>query len=317
MNYKKIYDNIINKAKSENRVKYKGFYYERHHIIPKCLGGSNLKENLVLLTPKEHYICHKLLVEIHPNSKFLWYAVHRMTFSKSSTHKRDYRISSKEYERLKIKNAELLSEKMKNYSVSQKTREKISKAGKGRKVWNKGVKNCHSEEVLNKIRNTHIGTHKSQECKDKISKANSGDKNGRYGKKWGKGEHPLFGKIGQNNPNFGSKRTEGQKKNISNSLKGRKLSEEHKLKFVKAGEDHPMYGKHHSEEAKLKMKLNHKDYSGENHPKYGSKLKEETKNKISQAHLKLSILKCPYCGLESRSRANMKRYHFENCKFKK
>ena len=33
-------------------------YTENHHIIPKCLGGSNLEENLVNLTAREHFVCH-------------------------------------------------------------------------------------------------------------------------------------------------------------------------------------------------------------------------------------------------------------------
>ena len=45
-----------------------------HHIIPKCLfvkyGGllnenPNIKENIVLLTNKEHFICHKLLTKFY------------------------------------------------------------------------------------------------------------------------------------------------------------------------------------------------------------------------------------------------------------
>lgn len=66
MNHQKIYEAIIQKAKYENRVKLsknqEGYvYYEKHHILPRCLNGSNDKENLVLLTAREHYICHKLL----------------------------------------------------------------------------------------------------------------------------------------------------------------------------------------------------------------------------------------------------------------
>lgn len=316
MNYKQIHDNIINKAKSDNRIKSKELYYERHHIIPKCLNGDNNKSNLVLLLPKEHYVIHKLLVELYPNNKSLWYAVHRMTFSKNFKNKRSYRISSREYERLRIKNSKLTSEARLGKPLTKEHKEKVSIAGMGRKAWNKGVKNCHSEETLQKIKKVHIGSHRSQQTKDKISKANSGENSCWYGKKWIKEEHPMFGKYGILNPNFGSKRTEEQKRNISKSLIGRKLSEEHKQKLRRKGKDHPMYGRNHSEESKLKMKLNHKDYSGENHPKFGLKLNEITKNKISEAHLKLSILKCPWCGLESRSRANMTRYHFDNCKFK-
>jgi hypothetical protein len=70
MNYIKIYESIIDSASNEVRYKGDGYVYERHHIIPKSAGGKNNKGNLILLTPKEHYICHKLLVEIYKNTKF-------------------------------------------------------------------------------------------------------------------------------------------------------------------------------------------------------------------------------------------------------
>jgi len=65
MDHQKIYESIIQKAKSENRIKINRddknyIYYENHHIIPKCLNGTNEENNLVLLTVKEHYIYHKL-----------------------------------------------------------------------------------------------------------------------------------------------------------------------------------------------------------------------------------------------------------------
>lgn len=59
------YNNIIIRAKHEedNRKSRKvdGEYFEKHHILPKSMGGSNDPINLVLLTPKEHFICHHLL----------------------------------------------------------------------------------------------------------------------------------------------------------------------------------------------------------------------------------------------------------------
>lgn len=67
--YSKWYFTIIEKARQQNRIKYKGTYYERHHVIPKSLGGSNKKDNLVYLTAKEHYICHLLLPKMCTDSK--------------------------------------------------------------------------------------------------------------------------------------------------------------------------------------------------------------------------------------------------------
>lgn len=65
--YHRIYFLIIENAKKGNRVKSKsGPYYERHHILPKSVRPdlANLSknpENSVLLTAKEHILCHRLL----------------------------------------------------------------------------------------------------------------------------------------------------------------------------------------------------------------------------------------------------------------
>lgn len=59
--YGNIYHSLITKAQSQNRNKKLG-YFESHHIIPRSLGGTNKKFNLVLLTAREHYIAHLLLV---------------------------------------------------------------------------------------------------------------------------------------------------------------------------------------------------------------------------------------------------------------
>jgi hypothetical protein len=61
--YNLWYHSLIEKATKDSRCKTKG-YFEEHHIIPKSLGGSNHKYNLVLLTPREHYIAHHLLVRM-------------------------------------------------------------------------------------------------------------------------------------------------------------------------------------------------------------------------------------------------------------
>lgn len=64
MNYQRIHDFIIERAK--NRPK-PNCYCEKHHIIPKCMGGTNDKENLAILTIKEHYLIHYLLTKIYKN----------------------------------------------------------------------------------------------------------------------------------------------------------------------------------------------------------------------------------------------------------
>ena len=63
--YTRWYYKIIAKAHSSadryTGKMYRGEYYERHHIIPKSMGGDDIYPNLVLLTAREHFICHALL----------------------------------------------------------------------------------------------------------------------------------------------------------------------------------------------------------------------------------------------------------------
>lgn len=44
-------------------------YTEIHHIIPRCVGGDDSKDNLVKLSAREHFICHILLTKIYKNTK--------------------------------------------------------------------------------------------------------------------------------------------------------------------------------------------------------------------------------------------------------
>jgi hypothetical protein len=53
--------NLVETRKRLNRYKGDGGIYDSHHIVPKCMGGSNSTSNRVLLTPREHFIAHLLL----------------------------------------------------------------------------------------------------------------------------------------------------------------------------------------------------------------------------------------------------------------
>ena len=75
MNYNKHYKLLCNRAK--NRLL--NSYTESHHIIPKCMGGSDDLENLVEVTPEDHYVAHQLLVKMYPKHKGLIWAAIMMT----------------------------------------------------------------------------------------------------------------------------------------------------------------------------------------------------------------------------------------------
>lgn len=63
--YSECYDRLMAKARGR---KLEGVLCEKHHTIPKSLGGTNTKENLVLLTVREHYVAHLLLTKMYEGS---------------------------------------------------------------------------------------------------------------------------------------------------------------------------------------------------------------------------------------------------------
>jgi hypothetical protein len=75
MDYKKIYDSLIFRGKNRQ---LDDCYYEKHHIIPRCMGGDDSIDNLVKLTPEEHYLAHQLLVKIYPDNYSLVLAASMM-----------------------------------------------------------------------------------------------------------------------------------------------------------------------------------------------------------------------------------------------
>lgn len=74
MNYQRIYNSLIERGKNRKL----DCYTESHHIIPRCMRGSDDIDNLVDLTPEEHYLAHQLLVKIYPDNYSLVKAVQMM-----------------------------------------------------------------------------------------------------------------------------------------------------------------------------------------------------------------------------------------------
>lgn len=68
MNYQRIYNELIN-----SRLLHPATgYVERHHILPKSLGGSDSLQNIVVLTAREHFIAHLLLSKIYVEGTINW-----------------------------------------------------------------------------------------------------------------------------------------------------------------------------------------------------------------------------------------------------
>ena len=103
-------------------------YSEKHHIIPKCLGGSNAKDNLVSLTAREHFICHWLLIKMTTGAtkRKMSYALWSMT---RSTEKVKRKFSSAQYETARKHFSKTITGRKK----SPEARAKLSASLKGSK----------------------------------------------------------------------------------------------------------------------------------------------------------------------------------------
>tara|TARA_R110002153_G_scaffold250894_1_gene407748 strand:+ start:45 stop:662 length:618 start_codon:yes stop_codon:yes gene_type:complete len=99
MDYSKIYNKIVNRAKNRKLT----CYTEKHHILPKCIGGGDEIENIVELTAREHFLSHRLLCEMYPTEPKLFYALWLMAIGKNKFKNTEpYNTTSREYERIKL-----------------------------------------------------------------------------------------------------------------------------------------------------------------------------------------------------------------------
>lgn len=160
--YTTWYFNIIQRA--QTRIPNDNEYYERHHVVPKSLGGNNSKENLALLTAREHFICHKLLVNMVSDITFKRKMImaRYMMLKNSKNHQRHV-VNGVEYQRLKQVWVIALSESKKGkpgIPRSEETRKKMSEKHTGRK---------HSPETLEKIRQAALGRQHTEETKAKFA----------------------------------------------------------------------------------------------------------------------------------------------------
>ena len=139
-------------------------YSEKHHIIPKSLGGTDEPDNIVCLTPRQHYVAHWILWKIHGS---------RMTTAfnfMNGLHRYGKRLNRRTTSKLKEEEIE----RQRNKEFSIETRQKMRKAKLGRKL---------SPEHIEKVRQTRIGKPLSDDWKLNVSKAKSGKGNGREGAK--------------------------------------------------------------------------------------------------------------------------------------
>jgi NUMOD1 domain/NUMOD3 motif len=195
MDYQLIYNQLC--ARGQARTKESNIFYERHHIIPKSYGGDKSSQNMTLLTLREHYIAHRLLVAIYPKCPKMHTALWNMCniTPKYSNYTR-YKPSSRSYEIIRSEymntcrgashplyqrkqSAEFI-QRRKQVKLSEQTKLRISESKKGTKLSNEHkeklrvISSSISDETRKRISAGLKGHFTSIETREKIRNANLG-----------------------------------------------------------------------------------------------------------------------------------------------
>lgn len=193
-----LYNKLIeHDRKRQNFIESKVFHV--HHIVPKCIGGSNDDSNLIKLTVKHHIIAHMLLSKAYPENDKLLFAAVMMTSIKDENgnlHRVSVKIAAEISEKYSLgQRGKILSEETKNkmsksrlgHKTSDETKQKISISEKGKEVSRetrlKSVGKEFSEERKKKLSEISSRIRSDEDRKKKLSDKlkSRGDKNNTTG----------------------------------------------------------------------------------------------------------------------------------------
>lgn len=205
---------IILNAKDEEkrglRKKKNGTIYESHHIFPKSLFPQykNIKSNKVLLTLREHYFCHLLLIKIFPSSEM--YAA--LCFMSEDKKHGEPCMPSRLFEKMKLAKKEMSSKGGKT-TAKRWTDEERKKASEKKKQWYKD----HPEYKKNRI-----GKHwkLSEETKEKMRIAANRPEKKKASSEGGKKGGKKRCKQGRRKSSSGYKCSESHNRAVSEARKG-------------------------------------------------------------------------------------------------
>ena len=197
--YSRIYYQLIDRAKSRTLTTYT----EKHHIIPKSLGGSNETGNIVKLTAREHFICHMLLIKMTEGKDRT-----KMCFAlKCVSEMCGHTTNSRTFERLRMMHSHNVRTYLSGYKHTEKTKENMRKSALTKSKPTNETRRKMSESHKGKL-GTMTGKHHSENTKKLLSVHNQGE----------------------NNPMFGRTHSDESKDKIRKTNLGRKHSQEMKDK---------------------------------------------------------------------------------------
>lgn len=265
MNYERIYSEFIADRLTKQPVK--PTYFEKHHIVPRSLGGGDEKSNIIRLTPEDHLFAHLLLAKVYGGG--MWHAVNAMLMQ---SHKRAVggkysQVRRRIYAKAKIEFSAAHSAKMRgrflgeshpmfgvpcselakqktrerhaaglNPMNSQEARDKVSKALRGR---------ARTEDHCKKISLAKIGVKDSEETRRRKSEGHKGLVATDFARK------NISAAL------TGRKLSDAHVENMRIALTGRKLSEEHVAKIKQEYRNRPLRfsfcGSSHSADTRARM----------------------------------------------------------------
>lgn len=169
-------------------------YKEKHHIQPRCCGGSDEESNLIDLLAEEHYEAHRLLAIENPDNYHLQYAWTMMAFTRKG---------------LKVVSAD-------DYA---KARKECARLNRGRKFSEDFKEKCRKAKIGNKNALGHTLTEESKQ-KIQLTKLKNGTNKWSEEYRRDRKENPRHWKL-----------SDETKRKMSESKKGVKFSDEHKKKL--------------------------------------------------------------------------------------
>lgn len=168
-------------------------YTEKHHIVPRCLGGGDCIDNIVRLPPRDHFFAHMLLCRIH-GTRGLWFALITMS-SKNGKSAIGYKANSRTYSRARLEYSNSLIEDhpMRGVKLSMERRLQISNTSPrlsgelhpmyGRKhSYETRIKMSKSSKRIGGKDHPMYGYRHSEDARKEMSESRSGTKNPRADK---------------------------------------------------------------------------------------------------------------------------------------
>jgi hypothetical protein len=153
--YTQIYYRIIHNAQQRAHIKILHDGYQSHHIIPRCFGGTDCDSNLVILTYKEHRVCHRLLINMVSGA-----SKHKMSYA--------YKLFNKHYDTSDLPTPQIYCTP-ESYSKMVKTR-------KSKGSYKRGKDNIFSTpKIIEQVRQRMIDSNpmKSPEQKERMRQKNN------------------------------------------------------------------------------------------------------------------------------------------------